>query len=87
MEIRKSCFLVITFVLLIGHESAAIVAVIPSSKSVSQGQTFDLNVSIDPRSTAIAGAQLNIEFNKTILNLKVLRRGSFLNRMERVHSS
>ena|SRR4030067_239094 len=76
MDIRKSCFLVMTFALLIGHVSAATVAVIPSSKSVSQGQTFDLNVSFDSRGTAIAGAQLNIEFNKTMLNVNSIKEGN-----------
>jgi hypothetical protein len=76
MEIRKSCFLVMTFALLIVNASAAAVAVIPSSKSVSQGKTFDLNVSIDPKSTAIAGAQLNIEFNKTMFNVNSIKEGN-----------
>ncbi|MCE8427298.1 MAG: hypothetical protein J5U19_02750, partial [Candidatus Methanoperedens sp.] len=76
MEVRKSCFLVMTFAVLIGLASAATVAVIPSNKIVSQGQTFDLNVSIDPGGTAIAGAQLNIEFNKTIFNVNSIKEGN-----------
>lgn len=40
--------------------------VTPSNKIISAGQSFDLNVTIDPRSTPIAGAQLDLAFNRSI---------------------
>ncbi len=66
----------LSLIFLVGQASAADVIVIPSTKTVIQGQTFNLNISIDPMGTAIAGAQLNIEFNKTMLNVNSIKEGN-----------
>ncbi len=63
----------LSLIFLVGQVSAVDVIVIPSTRTVIQGQTFNLNVSIDPRGTAIAGTQLNIEFNKTMLNVNSIK--------------
>ncbi|MCZ7393972.1 MAG: cohesin domain-containing protein [Candidatus Methanoperedens sp.] len=44
-------------------------------KTVSQGQMFNLSISIDPSGNAIAGAQLNIAFNQSILNVNSITEG------------
>jgi hypothetical protein len=50
--------------------------VMPSSKTVTFGQDFTLNISIDPKGTGIAGAQLNIAFNKSILRINDIIEGN-----------
>jgi hypothetical protein len=65
-------------IFLISHASAAELKVIPSSKTVAQGEIFYLYISIDPLGTAISGAQLNIEFNKSILNVNSITEGYLL---------
>lgn len=55
---------------------AANVIISPQNRTVNQGQSFDLNVSIDPKGAAISGAQLNIAFNKTLLNLNSVTEGT-----------
>jgi Zn finger protein HypA/HybF involved in hydrogenase expression len=68
------CLLSVIF--LAGHASAAEVFVTPSTKTVIQGQTFNLNISIEPRGTAIAGAQLNIEYNKSVIKINNIIEGN-----------
>ena len=52
------------------------VAVSPSSKIVIQGQTFNLNIMMDPQGTAISGAQMNITFNKSVLTVNSITEGN-----------
>lgn len=52
---------------LINQVSAVEVKVIPSNVSVIQGEKFDLNISVDPSGEAIAGAQLKIEFDNSLI--------------------
>src|SRR5574341_1170052 len=66
----------IILIMIIGQASAADVSVTPSIKTVTLGQMFNLNISIDPKSTAIAGAQLNIAFNKSILKVNSITEGN-----------
>lgn len=81
-EIRINYFLKIGMLLL------ALVLLIPgtlavdvnsSNKIVAPGQSFDLNVSIDPLGTPIAGAQLNFAFNKSILKINSVTEGNLFN--------
>jgi hypothetical protein len=39
------------------------------------GQIFYVNVTIDPLGAAIAGAQMNLEFNKSVLIINSIREG------------
>ena len=48
----------------------------PSNKIVAQGERFNLNISINPLATAITGIQLNIEFNKSMLNVNSIIEGN-----------
>ena len=66
----------LSLVFLVGQASAADVILTPSTKTVIQGQAFNLNISIDPRGTAIAGAQLNIGFNKSVININNITEGN-----------
>ncbi len=66
----------LSVIFLVGHASAADVFVTPSTNTVIQGETFNLNVSIDPRGTAIAGAQLNIEYNKSVIKINNIIEGN-----------
>jgi hypothetical protein len=52
------------------------VIVSPPNKTVNPGQSFDLNVSIDPLGTAISGAQLNMAFNQFLLKLNSITEGN-----------
>ncbi|MCJ7724630.1 MAG: PGF-pre-PGF domain-containing protein [Anaerolineales bacterium] len=40
------------------------------------GQTFDVNMTIDPLGIEIAGAQMNLEFNKSVLNVNSIKEGN-----------
>lgn len=76
METSKFRFIVIALALLIGQASAAEMTVIPSARIVTQGETFYLNISIDPQGFAIAGAQVNIAFDKTLIKVNEITEGS-----------
>jgi len=52
------------------------VIVTPSSQIVTPGQTFNLNVRIDPLGKPIAGAQLDIAFDQSILNVNSITEGN-----------
>lgn len=64
------------FVLLVSLSSAAEVSVSPSSRTVNQGETFALNISLDPMVIPIAGAQLDIAFNRSLLRVDSITEGS-----------
>jgi hypothetical protein len=51
------------------------VIITPSSQIVTPGQTFNLNVTIDPLGKPIAGAQLDIAFDQSILNVNSITEG------------
>lgn len=65
-----------TMVLLIGQVNAANINIAPSSITVIQGDTFDLNIIIDPVGTPIAGAQLNISFDKSKFKVNDILEGN-----------
>ncbi len=66
----------LSLIFLVCHASAADVVLIPSTNTVIQGQTFNLNISIDPKGTPIAGAQLNIEYNKSVIKINNIIEGN-----------
>src|SRR4030066_1698128 len=59
---------------------AAEVAINPATKIVTQGETFDLNVTIDPSGTQIVGVQMDIGFNSSLFRINNISEGNFLNR-------
>lgn len=44
--------------------------------NISAGQTFDIGVKVDPQSIAIAGAQLDISYNKSVLKINSVMEGN-----------
>jgi hypothetical protein len=50
------------------------VCIFPSTPLVSQGESFSINVSIEP-DTAIAGAQFNLQFNSSMVNVNSVMEG------------
>lgn len=70
--------LLILFLLLIPQSLGAVFIISPTNKIVDQGQTFDLEIYLDPMGVSVAGAQLNIEYNGSILKINNVREGEFL---------
>jgi len=66
--------LLLAMALIISNSSAANIAL--SSEIVFPGQTFDLNVSIDPLGKPIAGAQLDLAFNRSLLRVNRITEGN-----------
>jgi hypothetical protein len=64
-----------SLILYIGQVSAAEVTVIPSTLLVTPGETFTINISIDPMGTAIAGAQLNIAYDQSLISVNSIEEG------------
>lgn len=71
-------FGLILFVMIIinGQAMAADIKVFPANYLTNQGGTFNLNVTIDPQGAAIAGAQLNIEFDQTKIRINNITEGN-----------
>jgi len=65
-------------IILTGQGMAADVKVIPSDYLATQGKTFEFNITIDPEGAAIAGAQLNIAFDKSNIRINKITEGDFL---------
>lgn len=76
MGISKIAIYILALIVLTGQAQAATIIVSPSSKTVNQGQTFNLNVTIDPIGTAISGAQLNLAYNRSILTVNSITEGN-----------
>lgn len=76
MKITKITLLMYGLILIIGQAYAAEVVVIPSTQIITPGTNFNMNVSIDPRGTAIAGAQLNIAFNSSLIRVNNITEGN-----------
>ncbi len=69
--------IIVIIVLLFGlPQPPAEVRVSPSMQRVMPGQTFTLSVIIDPHNSPIAGAQLNLAFNKSVVNVNSVGEGN-----------
>ena len=55
--------------------AATIVSIAPSTQTVSQGESFSINVSIEP-DTAIAGAQFNLQFDSSLVQVNSVTEGN-----------
>jgi hypothetical protein len=75
MKITRVTLLMYGLILIIGQAYAAEVAVTPSTQILIPGATFIMNVSINPQGTAIAGAQLNIAFNRSLIRVNSITEG------------
>jgi len=54
---------------------AAVISLDNPEADISPGQTFDVGVIIDPEGASIAGAQLDIEYNKSDIRLNSITEG------------
>jgi hypothetical protein len=68
--------LILIILIIFLPQPPANVIVSPPNKTVIQGQSFDLNVSIAPLDAAISGAQLDIAFNQSLLRLNSVTEGN-----------
>jgi uncharacterized protein YjdB len=69
--------LVIFFLLLVPNSLAAEV-IISAPIAMSQiGQTFNININIDPMNIPVSGAQLNIKYNQSVLKINTVVEGNF----------
>jgi hypothetical protein len=62
----------------IGVVQAASVSIDPVSSSVNQSDTFSVNVVVDPAGQAVMGAQIKLNFDKSVVNLNSAVIGPFL---------
>ena len=84
MRVNKKIRLIIILILIIGMfllpyvttSPPAQVSVFPSNQTLAPGETFDLAILIDPMGTYIAGAKLNIEFNRDMLKVNKISEGN-----------
>ena len=76
MQISRKAVYTFILLFLIGNAQAAQVIIYPSNKTVNQGETFSINISVDPQGTSISGAQLNILFNESVLNVNSITEGN-----------
>jgi hypothetical protein len=76
MRIKGLTLLMYGLLIIIGQANAAEVAVIPSTQIITPGSTFTMDVSIDPQGTAIAGAQINIAFNNSLIRVNSITEGN-----------
>ena len=59
--------------------SAAHISVEPSFQTVSSGENFTVNITINPEGNAIGGVDYILCFNNTLLNATSLTQGTFFN--------
>lgn len=79
MKITRVTLLIYGIFMIIGQAYAAEVDVSPSSQTITPGATFNMNVSIDPQGTEIAGAQINIAFNSSLIRVNSITEGNLFN--------
>ncbi len=75
MKITRVILLMYGLILIIGQAYAAEVTVAPSTRVINPGTDFNMNITIDPQNIAIAGAQLNIEFNRSLILVNSVSEG------------
>ena len=80
MKLLKSILFICGLILITGQVLAAEVALNPSTRIITQGQTFDLGIIIDPAGARIAGAQANIGFNSLLFRVNNISEGDLFNR-------
>lgn len=71
-------FFLILSVAIIESPTAIAATVYPDQlpSNASAGQTFDIGVKVDPQSIAIAGAQMDISYNKSVLKINSITEGN-----------
>jgi hypothetical protein len=57
--------------------SAAQISIVPSSQTVFKGESFTVDIYVDPEGNATAGVDYILRFNNTLLNATSLTHGTF----------
>ena len=57
---------------------AAQISVVPSNQTVSKGENFTVNISVDPEGSEVFGASYHLHFNNMVLNATDQTNGPFL---------
>lgn len=82
MRSKKTIYLVIMLIVLCIWTYTAsampIVGIEPISMEVSQGDSFTVNITVDPDGTEILGAQYRLSFDNNLLNVIDQSKGTFL---------
>ena len=83
MERRRTIMLyLVSLALLIGSlafsASAQTISIDPGNIEANQGDSFTIDIKVDPEGTEISGAQYVLYFDSKILNATLQTRGSFL---------
>lgn len=59
--------------------SASEISIVPGVIDTEVGETFTINVSVDPKGNEIYAAQYDLKFNSDILKVQNMTKGTFLN--------
>ncbi len=83
MERRRTIMIyLVSLVLLIGSlafsVSAQTISIDPGNIEANQGESFTIDIKVDPEGTEISGAQYVLHFDSKILNATLQTQGSFL---------
>ena len=63
------------------------VTILPSNQTLMPDETFELAILIDPMDTYIAGAELNIAFNRDLLRVNKITEGTLFKQNGAKHFS
>ncbi len=69
--------LVIYLILMVPNSLAADVIISTPNATIQIGQTFNININIDPLMMPVSGAQLNIKYNQSVLKVNKVLEGNF----------
>jgi hypothetical protein len=75
---KKYFFLPVLFLIAGIFSASAANVTLEIPPGIYRGQMFDINVVIDPKGEHLAGAQLDLEFDKSKILLNSIREGNFL---------
>jgi len=78
-RVRRFVMTAVIAAVVCGYAAASpVISVEPTYTGVSQGDNFTMNVTIDPCGDEVMGAEYNLYFNDSLLNVLSQNKGSFL---------
>ncbi len=78
MKVRYLVIFIILSMTVSAVSAAPTVSVEPSSMSINVGDTFTVNILVDPQGNEIRGAEFDLKYNSLILNATKIEKGPFL---------
>jgi hypothetical protein len=75
-QLSKAILLTL-LICMVPNSLAADVIVSPPNTTIQIGQTFNININIDPLIMPVSGAQLNIKYNQSVLTVNKVIEGNF----------